>query len=97
MSAIPTMRELNAKHFLALFLALAIVAQPASAGQPAGTKDANGFIVHEMDSPYQAGKCVVRILLPDRLEPVKKYPTIYILPVEARDENRFGNGLLEVK
>ncbi len=97
MSTIPTMRELNAKHLLALFLGLAIVAQPASAGEPAGTKDANGFIVHEMDSPYQAGKCVVRILVPDRLEPGKKYPTIYVLPVEARDENRFGNGLLEVK
>ena len=37
-SPIPTMRELNAKHLLALLLALAVVAQPASASEPAGTK-----------------------------------------------------------
>jgi hypothetical protein len=35
-------------------------------------------------------------LLPDRLEPGRRYPVIYVLPVEARDEHRYGHGLQEI-
>ncbi len=63
----------------------------------AGKKDANGFLVHEVRSPYQAGVTRIRVLLPDQMEPGRRYPVVYVLPVEAGDENRYGDGLLEVK
>jgi S-formylglutathione hydrolase FrmB len=60
-------------------------------------KDNNGFLVHEVQSPYQAGKTQIRVLLPDKLKEGKRYPVIYVLPVEAGTDNRYGDGLLEVK
>jgi S-formylglutathione hydrolase FrmB len=63
----------------------------------AAEKDAHGFLVHEVRSPFQEGKTHIRVLVPDKLEPGKRYPVIYLLPVEARDESRYGDGLLEVK
>src|SRR5262249_30765195 len=35
--------------------------------------------------------------LPDMMDKNVRYPVIYVLPVEAKNESRFGNGLLEVK
>ncbi len=60
-------------------------------------EDANGFLVHEVRSPYQAGATQIRVLLPDMLEKGQRYPEVYVLPVEARNESRYGDGLLEVK
>jgi hypothetical protein len=60
-------------------------------------RDANGILTHTVESPYQAGPTALRVLLPDRLEPGVRYPVVYVLPVEARDGQRYGNGLLEVK
>jgi S-formylglutathione hydrolase FrmB len=37
------------------------------------------------------------VLLPDKLEPGKRYPVVFVLPVEAGKENRYGDGLLEIK
>jgi S-formylglutathione hydrolase FrmB len=61
------------------------------------TKDANGFLIHEVQSPYQASVTQIRVLLPDKLEPGKRYPVVYVLPVESGNDNRYGDGLLEVK
>ena len=61
------------------------------------TKNQHGFLVHEVESPFQEGKTQIRVLLPDLLEPNRKYPAIYVLPVEARSEARYGDGLLEIK
>ncbi len=58
--------------------------------------DANGFLVHEITSPYQSGKTRIRVLLPEPIDKAKKYPVVYILPVEKLDENLFGDGLLQV-
>src|SRR5581483_1706794 len=79
---------------IAIALGLALAAPPTIS---VAEKDAHGFLVHEVESPYQAGKTRLRVLLPDQLEPGKRYPVIYVLPVEARDEGRYGDGLLEVK
>lgn len=59
--------------------------------------DQQGFLYHEVESPFQSGKTKVRVLLPEKMEPGKKYPVIFVLPVEAGIENRYGDGLLEVK
>lgn len=60
-------------------------------------KDGNGFLVHEVRSPYQAKTTQIRVLLPDKLEKGKKYPVVYVLPVEAGTESRYGDGLKEVQ
>jgi S-formylglutathione hydrolase FrmB len=60
-------------------------------------KDSSGFLVHEVRSPYQSGITLIRVLLPDKPEPGKKYPAVYVLPVEAGTEHRYGDGLAEVK
>lgn len=60
-------------------------------------KDDNGFLVHEVQSPYQAKPTQIRVLRPDKLERDKKYPVVYVLPVEAGSESRYGDGLKEVQ
>lgn len=62
-----------------------------------GVADEKGFLVHKIDSPYQAGQTEIRVLLPDQMEEGKQYPVIYVLPVEAGQESRYGDGLLEVQ
>ncbi|MDB5336998.1 MAG: hypothetical protein JWN70_2617 [Planctomycetaceae bacterium] len=62
----------------------------------AATKEETGVLTHEVRSEYQRGTTKLRVLLPDPLEPNRKYPVIYVLPVEAGDENRYGNGLNEI-
>lgn len=60
-------------------------------------KDASGFLIHEVRSPYQAGATQIRVLTPEKLVPGRHYPVIYVLPVEAGNENKFGDGLAEIK
>ncbi|MBX9653563.1 hypothetical protein K2Y11_08080 [bacterium] len=61
-------------------------------------KDDDGFLVHEVRSPYQAKPTGIRVLCPHREEEKrKKYPVVYVLPVEAGTEDRYGDGLKEVK
>jgi hypothetical protein len=57
----------------------------------------NGFRVHQVKSEHQAGVTEIRVLLPDRMEKGKRYPVIYVLPVEAGNGKQFGNGLIEIK
>jgi S-formylglutathione hydrolase FrmB len=59
--------------------------------------DANGFLVHTVESEYQDKPTSIRVLLPSRLEKDRRYPVVYVLPVEAGDGSRYGDGLLEVK
>ncbi len=61
------------------------------------TKDDNGFLVHEVRSPYQAKTTIIRVLAPDTVQKDTKRPVVYVLPVEAGSESRFGDGLKEVK
>lgn len=62
-----------------------------------GKKDANGFIVHEVTSPYQAGTTEIRVLLPDDYDIARKYSVVYVLPVETGKERAYGDGLMEAK
>ena len=59
--------------------------------------DDQGFLIHEVRSPYQAGATQIRVVLPDKLEEGKRYPVVFVLPVEAGLEHRYGDGLVEVK
>jgi hypothetical protein len=59
--------------------------------------DVDGIRQHTVESRYQRGRTMVRVLLPDSLEAGRRYPVIYVLPVEAGDEHRYGGGLAEVR
>jgi len=60
-------------------------------------RDADGFLVHRVRSPYQSGPTRVKVLLPDQLDDGERYRVLYVLPVEAGDGDRWGRGLREVK
>jgi hypothetical protein len=59
--------------------------------------DGQGILVHEVQSPWQAGTTHVRLLLPESLDPALRYPVAYVLPVEAGQGTRWGDGLREVQ
>lgn len=59
--------------------------------------DDHGFLCHDVRSPYQAGTTQIRVLLPDKLEEGKRYSVVFVLPVEAGLQSRYGDGLMEVK
>lgn len=61
------------------------------------TVDPNGWLVHSVSSEYQSQTTRIRVLLPAKLEPDRRYPVLYVLPVEAGTEDRYGDGLAEVK
>jgi hypothetical protein len=84
-------------YLCALALLICLLAQDNSLSVSDAKKDENGILVHAVQSHYQAGKTEIRVLLPDRLEKGKRHSVIYVLPVEARHESHYGDGLLEVK
>jgi len=61
------------------------------------SKDEHGFLVHDVASSFQSGKTQMRVLLPEDLKAGRQYPVIYVLPVEAKNESRYGDGLLEIQ
>lgn len=61
------------------------------------TQDDNGFLVHTIESPYQAQQTTVKVLLPKDIENGIPRAVVYVLPVEASDQTRYGDGLVEIK
>lgn len=59
--------------------------------------DDNGFLCHRVTSEYQGPGAEIKVLLPDKMEPGKRYPVVFVLPVEAKNGKVFGNGLVEIK
>jgi hypothetical protein len=60
-------------------------------------REQDGILVETVRSPFQAGQTEIKVLLPDVLEKGKRYRAVYVLPVEAGTESRYGVGLVEVK
>jgi hypothetical protein len=81
---------------LAASFASSAAAADGTAAISAATKSAEGFLIHEVQSPFQTGAAQIRILLPDRLDLERRHPVIYVLPVEAGNQSRYGDGLAEV-
>lgn len=90
---------------LAIFLlgGMALGADESAGSAPAAVQvsearpDEHGFLVHTVRSEYQSGPTQIKVLLPDRLEEGRRYPVLYVLPVEAGEGTRWGDGLVEVK
>lgn len=59
--------------------------------------DDGGFQLHTVRSPYQAGTTKIRVLLPDAFDKSRRYRVLYVLPVEALDGQRWGNGLKTIR
>ncbi len=57
----------------------------------------HGIRDHTITSEYQEDQTKVRVVLPGVLKQGNRYPVVYLLPVEARDGNRYGDGLLEIQ
>lgn len=79
-----------------------VIAAVAQAGEPVAViadakPDRNGIMIHDVKSPFQSGTAQIHVLLPEPLEKSRLYPVVYVLPVEKLNENRFGDGLLEVR
>lgn len=78
-------------------MVLVVAAADAKAVSVSDAKTEDGVLVHDVQSPYQAGTTKIRVLLPDTVEKGKKFPVVYLLPVEAGSESRYGDGMKEVK
>jgi hypothetical protein len=84
-------------------LSLLLTAWPASPSSASAQvtseppqKDATtGIQSYALPSPYQSGPTVVRVILPEPLIAGKRYPVLYVLPVEPEGGFRFGDGLEE--
>lgn len=62
-----------------------------------GQINGDEILSHRIDSPFQADSTIIRVLLPDNMDPNKSYRVLYILPVIENDNRRFGDGLQEIK
>lgn len=75
-------------------------AEPNAAAIPdeigPGITDAAGIITHSVRSPLQSGPTEIRVLLPIPYDASRRYPVVYVLPVEAGRESRYGDGLDEI-
>ncbi|MHC4876924.1 MAG: alpha/beta hydrolase-fold protein [Planctomycetota bacterium] len=56
-----------------------------------------GETAYRVTSPWQRGETVIRVLLPDRIAPDEHLRVLYVLPVEAGEGTRWGDGLKEVR
>lgn len=66
--------------------------QTKSVGQPAGV-----IAVHRLESQYQQGTTEIRVLMPKPADREKRYPAVYVLPVEPKNQSRYGDGLEEIR
>ena len=62
----------------------------------AAPSEIDGVATHRVASPYQSDTTEVRVLMPRDLPLTMRIPAIYVLPVEPRDEHRYGDGLAEI-
>lgn len=82
---------------LACIVTLAFVCSLGSGSVWAVENDEDGFLLHRLESPYQAKETSLRILLPDSIESGKRYRVLYVLPVHEDGLRSHGDGLIEMK
>lgn len=71
--------------------------QPSTTRISVARKSETGILIHEVRSPLQKGITKIRVLLPTALKKNRRYPVIYVLPVEAKDGSRYGDSLHEIQ
>ena len=60
-------------------------------------KDERGFWIHEVSSPFQSKPTQVRVLPPDNMDRKISHSVIFVLPVEAENQSKYGDGLEEIR
>lgn len=85
-----------------VWMTIVLLSSVAAADDPPprisdAVRDDAGVLVHDVDSAHQAKPTQIRVLQPDNLEADRKYAVIYVLPVEAGTQSRYGDGLAEVR
>jgi hypothetical protein len=85
------------RTFLLLFALIGCPSVAHASVEPKPRVDEHGFLCHRVLSEYQGGVTEIKVLLPDRMEKGKRYPVIFVLPVEAGNGKQYGNGLVEIK
>lgn len=83
--------------FALALLAASVVSADEAVTIMDARKDDSGFLIHEVCSQYQSKATLIRVLMPEKPEKGKQYPVVYVLPVEAGTENKYGDGLKEVQ
>lgn len=83
----------------ALSLSLPAAFTQADETGPSSKHDGHSSAIrsHQLNSPFQAGDTTVRVLLPDQLDRSRQYRVLYVLPVVAGAERRFGDGLQQIR
>lgn len=56
-----------------------------------------GETAYRVTSPVQRGETVVRVLLPEGITPGERLRVLFVLPVEAGEGTRWGDGLSEIR
>lgn len=86
---------------LCLFLAAWLASPSAVSGQttaePAQKDASTGIWSYALSSEFQSGPTQVRVILPEPLATGKRYPVLYILPVEPEGSFHYGDGLEEAR
>jgi hypothetical protein len=59
--------------------------------------DSNGMHVLTVRSAFQAKPVQVSVLLPRRSDPARRYPVLYVLPVNPGSEGPWGCGIAEAR
>ena len=57
----------------------------------------NGFVVHDVTSELQARATRIFVRVPDKMAAGERLPVLYVLPVEADDDKRWGDARAEVR
>ena len=81
-----------------LLVALLLICATTRAAEPkisAAAPANNGFAAHDVASEFQGGPTKVYVRTPDRVTPGVRLSVLYLLPVEANDEQRWGDPLGE--
>ena len=69
-------------------------ARPVVRGAVGVARNENGCLVHEATSEFHSGTTKIRVLLPAKAAVNgRRFPVLYVLPVEAGDETQWGSRL----
>ncbi|MFO0867400.1 MAG: alpha/beta hydrolase-fold protein [Pirellulales bacterium] len=85
-------------------LLVSTIGQPAAAEAPRDTTriaaariTEDGLRVHAVESPLQSAATEIRVLSSPDITAAAPAPVVYVLPVEAARESRYGDGLREIQ
>jgi enterochelin esterase-like enzyme len=76
--------------------AMAISMRHVRSNQVRVPTQSGGVMVHSVRSPYQAGVTDITVSIPDDTDRRKRYPVVYVLPVEKRNENVYGDAMAHI-